>query len=53
MPDGHERARRVRKCDTHDEQRSRTSPSMPSSSYSAPTAAIAPSSMWVTSRGNE
>ena len=42
-----------RKCDTHELMRSRTTPLIPSSSYSAPTAAMAWSSMWVTSRGQE
>ena len=36
---------------THDDIRSSTSPVRPSSSYSAATAAMARSSMWVTRRG--
>ena len=55
----HRRARseRSRRWDTQDDIRSRTrrgspaEPSTPSSAYSSPTAAIAPSSMWVTSPG--
>ena len=41
----------VRRCDTQLLMRSSTSPSTPSSSYSAPTASTARSSMWCTRRG--
>jgi hypothetical protein len=47
----------MRKWEIHEDIRSSTrrgraaDPSMPSSAYSPPTAAMAASSMWVTSRG--
>ena len=53
IPSAVRRTGGVRKCETHELIRSSTSPEIPSSSYRAPTAAMACSSRWVTRRRHE